>query len=326
LETVDLHVHLRGTIQPETARHLAAKNGAKLPRKLFRPDGAYRWSNFSEFLHVYNAIGSVIRSAADLEIIAEQYLLASARTGTIYVEFMLSPGHLASVGIPYEEQVVAVAAAADRAKASCGIECRLIATCVRHHGPQAAIDAAKLVAACPHPIVVGLGLTGDERRHEAREFKPAFDLARDAGLKLTAHAGEFRGADSVLDSLQHLQLDRIGHGVRSVESPSVLDQLCLRGIALEICLTSNVSLGLVANLDMHPFELLRGAGCVVTLGTDDPAYFETSAAREYFLAQQTFGLSARTLKEITYQAISAAFCDEVTKTILRRKMESNEVV
>jgi adenosine deaminase len=325
LETVDLHVHLRGTIAPDMARYLAARNGVELPCDLFRSDGTYRWSNFSEFLRAYDAVGAVVRTATDLETIAEKYLLTSALEGTIYVEFMLSPGHLANAGIPYEEQIFAVAAAADRARAACGIECRLIATCVRHHGPHAAVGVVKLVTGCPHPIVVGFGMTGNELQYEAIEFKAAFDIARDAGLKLTAHAGEFRGPESVLDSLQHLRLDRIGHGVRSVESPRALEELRLSGVGLEVCLTSNVALGLVTDVDAHPFERLRAAGCVVTLATDDPAYFETSVAREYSLAQQTFGLCERTLKEITHQAISAAFCDEATKAVLLRKVERDGI-
>jgi adenosine deaminase len=321
LQTIDLHVHLRGTLDPDMARNLAVKNCVELSGELFHPDGNYRWRSPAEFLRVYDSVGRVIRTPSDLQTVAQIYLMAVGYEGTIYVEFMLSPGHLSAAGIGYEEQLFAVTAAADRARACCGIESRLIATCVRHHGPKAAVEVAKLVTEHPHPMVVGFGLTGDERQFEAADFSEAFDIARDAGLKLTAHAGEFCGPHNILDSIRYLRLDRIGHGIRAVESTEALQELRLRGIELEVCLTSNLKLGIVKNIGEHPFEHLRAAGCAVTLATDDPAYFNTSPAREYLLARQTFGLSARSLKQITNRAISAAFCDEVTKTRLRRKLE-----
>ena len=319
---IDLHVHLRGTINPAAARLIADRNRLTLPLDIFDEDHTrYSWSNFTEFLQTYDKVGSVICNAADLEWIAEKYLLESAREGVLYVEFMLSPFHLIAAGIPYEDQLSAVSAASDRARESSGIECRLIPTCVRHHGPEIALKVAELVTSYQHPIVVGFGMTGDERRYNAADFVDAFRLAKDAGLKLTAHAGEFRGAESVEESVKKLYLDRVGHGVRSIESPHVIDMLQGSRVGLEVCISSNVALGLYSSAQEHPFEQLRKAGCLVTLATDDPAYFATSPQNEYLIAANAFSLSEVDCKQITLNAIDAAFCDDETKVRLRRLLD-----
>jgi len=319
---IDLHVHLRGTINPATARLLADRNGLALPPDIFDEDHTmYCWSNFTEFLRTYDKVGSVIRNAADLEWIAERYLLESAKEGTLYVEFMLSPFHLMAAGIPYNDQLLAVSAASDRAREVSGIECRLIPTCVRHHGPEIAFEVAELVAKHRHPIVVGFGMTGDERQYNASDFVYAFRRAKDAGLKLTAHAGEFRGAESVEESVRRLQLNRVGHGVRSIENPRVIEMLQSSGAGLEVCISSNVALGLYSSAQEHPFEQLRKAGCLVTLATDDPAYFATSPQNEYLIAANAFSLSEVDCKQITLNAIDAAFCSDETKVHLRRLLD-----
>src|SRR5262249_43305919 len=125
LPTIDLHVHLRGTLNHGMARRLAAKNCVDLPDKLFRPDGNYRWRGSAAFLQVYDAVCRVLRKMPDLRTVAQNYLMAVGHEGTIYVEFMLSPGQLLAAGISYEEQLLAVAAAADKAREFCGIESRL---------------------------------------------------------------------------------------------------------------------------------------------------------------------------------------------------------
>jgi adenosine deaminase len=321
---IDLHVHLRGTINPAAARLIAERNRLTLPSDIFDEDHTkYAWSSFTEFLQTYDKVGSVICNTADLEWIAETYLLESAREGVLYVEFMLSPFHLMAAGIPYKDQLAAVSAASDRAREASGIECRLIPTCVRHHGPEIAFEVAELVANHRHPIVVGFGMTGDERQYNASDFVHAFRLAKDAGLKLTAHAGEFRGAESVEESVKKLHLNRVGHGVRSVENPRVIEMLQSSGVGLEICISSNVALGLYPSAEEHPFEQLRKAGCLVTLATDDPAYFATSPKNEYLIAATAFGLSAVDCKQITLSAIDAAFCDNETKARLRQSLEGN---
>lgn len=318
---VDLHVHLRGTLARETVLELAERNSVSLPSALFA-DARYGWHDFSSFLETYDVITSVVRSAADLETVALAYLRRCATIGGVYVEFMLSPPDLARSGVPFSEQLKGLQAAADHAVQEWGIHSRLIATAVRHLGPEASIQAARMATSIQSDMLVGFGLTGDEHRYEAPEFTEAFQIARSEGLCVTAHAGEHRSADTVIEAIEVLSLDRVGHGIRASESPDVMRQLAEACMPLEICLGSNLALGLYDSVDQHPIRKLSGAGCAIVLGTDDPGFFDTDLRREYDLAliADSSLLEAR----ISTTAITAAFCDEGTKAKLRTMLSSRE--
>jgi adenosine deaminase len=268
---LDLHVHLRGTIGPSLARRLARRGNLVLDAALSHT-GRYMWSDFSGFLRAYDAVAAVVQNAGDLEEVAFSYLAATAAGGTLYVEFMLSPPDLLRNGISYSDQLAALNAARERSRSQFGIESRLIVTCVRHLGPEAALEAALLASSFTHPYVVGFGLTGDERQFAISDFAPAFRVARDAGLRLTAHAGEHCEAPSIREAVECLGLDRVGHGVRAPEDPSVMSFLAERRTGLEICISSNLALGLYASLDDHPLPQIVAAGIAVSLGTDDPGF------------------------------------------------------
>lgn len=316
---VDLHLHLRGTITAVTARRLAARNGISLPEYLLAVPG-YSWTDFSSFLRVYDRIASLVATATDLEEVAYDHLSSVAAEGTGYVEFMLSTPHEGRGGVTYEDQMAAIDAAADRALEETGIECRIIATAVRHLGPDAATTAARTAARGGSHRLVGFGLTGDERQYETALFREAFAIARAEGLRTTAHAGEHLGAGTIIEAIEVLGLDRVGHGVRAVASPEVMQTLAGLGTPLEICIASNVALGVCPDVGEHPVAALAEAGCAITLGTDDPAYFATSPAREYQLAGQI--LPSLTVERISRTAIRAAFCDEDTKASLLSRLEA----
>ena len=163
-------------------------------------------------------------------------------------------------------------------------------------------------------MLVGFGLTGDEHRHEVSEFAEAFRIARAEGLSTTAHAGEHRPAETVIEAIETLQLDRVGHGIRAVESPDVIRQLAEARMPLEICLSSNLALGLYPSIAQHPISRLSEAGCTVVLGTDDPGFFDTDLATEYDLALKAHPSLA--VERVSGNAIAAAFCDEPTRAVL----------
>jgi adenosine deaminase len=320
---VDLHVHLRGTIGPSLAQRLAARHGQSRSSEYFAQHIAYNWSGFSGFLEAYDKVAGLVRTATDLEDVAYSYLAASAEQGTAYVEFMLSPPDLLRDGVPYADQLEALTSAWKRSKEEFGIESRLIVTCVRHLGPEAALKAAYLAASAPHPYVVGFGLTGDERQFDVSAFVPAFQIAKDAGLRLTAHAGEHRCAQSIQEAVELLDLDRVGHGVRATEDVSVMSFLADRGTGLEICISSNVALGLYPSVDDHPLRQLLAAGVRIALGTDDPAFFNTTPAKECMLAAQNCSLDKRGVARIMHDSIELSFCDALTKSQLRSRLPSD---
>lgn len=299
---IDLHVHLRGTLTPAMARILAERNSMSLDAALWSAKG-YGWHDFTSFLRAYDHITSVVVTAQDLEEVTYDYLSRAAELGTTYVEFMLSPPDLMRVGVAFDDQLAALSAARDRALESHGIDCRMIATAVRHLGPDAAIEAAKVAAGRRNDMLVGFGLTGDERVFAASDFKEAFRIARSEGLRATAHAGEHLGPDTIIEAIEELGLERVGHGIRAVESESVTRQLASEKIPLELCLTSNLALNLYPSIGEHPVTRLAAAGCVTVLGTDDPSFFSTDIATEYKLAVGA-GLSAL---DITAKANTASF-------------------
>jgi adenosine deaminase len=183
---------------------------------------------------------------------------------------------------------------------------------VRNFGVEQAARVARSAASRPHPYVVGFNLAGDEANHPAGDFAEAFAIAADAGLGCTVHAGEWDGPRSIRAALA-LPVTRIGHGVRSIEDPSLVEELARRGIVLECCPTSNVVLGLYGSYEDHPLPALRAAGVKITLGSDDPPYFGASIGGEYELCREHFGFDDDELRAISRTAVEAAFCEETLK-------------
>ncbi|NQV99556.1 MAG: adenosine deaminase [Rhodospirillales bacterium] len=316
----ELHCHFEGTITPALMHRLAKRNGIEIPDNLVDADGAYIWTNFNGFLDAYDRASSVIRTPQDYYDITFDYLTSAAAEGAIYVEMFTSPDHAAEVGIGYTDMNAAIARAIDDAEQVAGIVGRMVATCVRHLGPDQALRVAETITANPHPYVVGFGMGGDEARHAAIDFAPAFDLAFAAGLSCTVHAGEVMGAASVEDALDALPVVRIGHGIRAIENLALVERLVAEGITLEVCPGSNLALGLYPDTAAHPLRALMKAGCRITLGSDDPPFFHTSIGAEYARATSDFGLSRESLVQFTRTAIDAAFVDEPTKARLREKL------
>lgn len=320
----ELHCHIEGAAPPDLVRRLAIRHGLDL-RGLFQPDGSYLWTDFTTFLAAYDLASSVFRTPEDYADLAEAYLVRSAGQGLIYSEIFISPDHARASGLSYPDYVQGLATGIERATARTGIEARMIAVGVRHLGADAVQGAAKEAVRHPHPLVVGFGLAGDERQGRAEDFSHAFALAGEAGLGLTAHAGEFGGAESVRDVLDHLAVSRIGHGVRAEEDPRLVNRLADEGIVLEVCPGSNVSLGLYDSYAAHPIARLRDAGVLVTINSDDPPFFHTTVAEEYDRTAEAQKWTRTDLREITRVAIEAAFCDETTRQTLRNRLSASNV-
>jgi adenosine deaminase len=305
----ELHVHVEGAAGPDLIRRIAARNRVPVPDGVFDADGGFRWRDFLDFLNTYDAATSVIRTGEDYRDIVYEYLVACAAEGAVYVELTASANHAAGVGLSDEEHLAALAQGIDDARAETGIEARVVMSCVRHLGPDKAREVARRTVEAPHPYVTGFGMGGDEANHPAGQFADAFAIAREAGLGLTVHAGEWDGPQSVRQGLA-LGVTRIGHGVRATEDPALVSELAERGTVLEVCPTSNVVLGLYPSYEAHPLPALRAAGVPVTLGSDDPPYWHASIGGEYEVAAEHFGLEEAALREITRTALRAAFVEE----------------
>lgn len=322
IKKAELHVHLEGTITPTLAHKLAKRNGLSIPEGLIGPDGqSYLSRDFLHFLQVYDTVAALIKKPQDYYDITFDYLRANALENTIYVEMMYSPDHAEQAsGIPSIQHLQAIQQAIDDAQSQFGIIGRIILTAVRHFGADAAIRVAQEITKASVPCVTGFGLGGDEINYPPKLFSKAYQIAADAGLYCTVHAGEFAPASGMIEAMEYLPIQRIGHGVQVIHSPEAIERLKERNIALEICPSSNIKLGLFKDFESHPFPILLESGINVSLNSDDPPFMSTTLAQEYQRTQHAYQYSDDEMNAITAMAIDCAFVDEETKNKLREML------
>ena len=316
----ELHCHIEGAASPDLVLRQAQKYNADASR--FIVDGRFVWHDFTSFLATYDFAADLFRSEDDYTRLADHYLTSLARDGAIYSEIFTSPDHGRKSGLSPQAYTDALGEGILRAKAKTGIEGRMIVTGVRHFGVESVEAAARFAARCGHPLVSGFGMAGEERFGDTDDYIRAFEIAREAGLGITVHAGELAGWESVEAALDAFRPARIGHGVRAIENPDLVRRLADEAIVLECCPGSNVALGVFPSFEAHPFRRLRDAGCKVTLSSDDPPYFQTSLLREYALAAEHFGMRDKDLAAVTRTAIEAAFVDRKTRTALLARLSA----
>lgn len=307
---VELHVHLEGAMPPETLLHLVQQHDLDLPVRTL--DDVRRWFTFRDFPHfveVYVAMSAALRTLDDLERLARDFLRGQAQQNIRYTEFTYTPyTHTKLKGWSIRDQHAALNRARWWAQAELGVEARMIFDIAREVPPAEGRITAEAVVdlfqADDHGLA-GLGLGGYEVGSPADKFADSFALARAVGVPLILHAGETAGPDSIRRALDQ-GAQRIGHGVRAVEDPALLAELRERQIALEVCPTSNIRLGIYPSLAEHPLPRLLEAGLIVTLGSDDPPLFETTLTGEYLCTADTFGLSVETYIDMTRAGIAVS--------------------
>lgn len=318
---LELHLHLEGAAPPAFIRAQAKRKNIDLSR-IFDDKGAYTYRDFVDFLRIYEAACSVLTTPQDFHDLTLAVLEQSAGHDVIYTEAFLSPDFCGGGDlIAWRDYLAAIETAAETAQTQLGITLRGCVTCIRHFGPEKARKIAQCAQETAGRFVTGFGLAGDENQFEPRDFAYAFDAAREAGLGLTAHAGEWRGPDGVRDTLRDLKVSRIGHGVRAIEDPTLVSELADMGTVLEVCPGSNIALQVYPNLRDHPIARLRDAGVSVTISTDDPPFFHTNMTLEYQRLAEVFDWDAPVFDALNQTALDAAFCDATTRTKLRQTLE-----
>lgn len=321
LPKVELHLHHEGAAPPEFIRQLAHEKRVDLSG-IFDDAGGYKYKDFVHFLSVYEAACSVLQTPEDFYRLTVEVLRICSENGAIYVESFLSPDFCGdSDVVAWKEYLHAIQEAAQFADKKHGIKSSGIVTCIRHFGPEKAKKSALCAAETIGDYIVGFGMGGDESQGEQGDFAYAFDMAREAKLRLTTHAGEWGGAESVRQAIFDLNVERLGHGVQVIEDQKLVEEVVARQIMLEVCPGSNVFLGVAPSLKEHPIKALRDQGVRVSISTDDPPFFHTTLSKEYNDLHQTFGWDVDDFKAINHDAIDAAFCDDATKEQLRAKLE-----
>ena len=321
LPKLELHLHLEGAAPPAFIRGLAAEKHVDISG-VFDEGGHYSYTDFWHFLKVYEAATSVLQTPEDYRRLTLAVLEESAAHGVIYTESFISPDFCGGRDLAaWRDYLAAIEDAAAEAQAKMGITLRAIVTPIRHFGPEKAREVAICAAETAGRFVTGFGIAGDEKVLEPKDYLWSFDCAREAGLGITAHAGEWRGPEHIRATLAALNPSRIGHGVRAIEDLALVDELAERGTVLEVCPGSNIALGLYPDWRKHPIGQLFDRGVKVTVSTDDPPFFHTTMSREWDRLADALDWDQGVFETLNRTALDAAFCDPETKDKIAKKLE-----
>lgn len=318
---VELHVHLNGAITEATASELARRHGADPTAALALVDGRYpgRYPDFGGFLDAYMAANQFVRTPDDLEYVAAQFARGQAAQGIVYTEAIFTA--MIPVRNGMDPAGMWAALRSGLRAGGPGTRITLVIDAIRDLGRADADATLALVEAADAPIV-GLCLTGIEGMAAVGDFLPFRQAARRLGLGFEVHAGEMGPPESIAASLDILEADRIGHGVAAIRDPVLLERLVRDRVALDVCPSSNVAIGLFPSLEAHPVAAFWHAGVNMTISSDDPPFFHTTLTDELRHVVRLAGLGRDDLAELQRRAARAAFAPETVRNELLAAIDS----
>src|SRR6266566_2227674 len=304
LPKAELHLHLEGSVTPATLVELRSRHGKESP--LAEAEALYQYKDFLGFLMAFKTLTEYLQTPEDYELIAYRLMEQLKAENVLHAEVYVSVG----VCLWRKQDFDAIFEGLERGRArgerEFGISILWIFDAVRQFGPGAAQEVFELAAKLRQRNVVAVGIGGDEQKAPPEPFRDAYTYAAAQGLRLTAHAGESAGPESIWGAL-NLGAERIGHGLTAYRDPELIEELATQQIPVEICLTSNLRTGCCGKICDHPVRRYFEQGLMLTLSTDDPAMFTTSLTNEYALAQAEFGFSDEHLRELARNSFEAAF-------------------
>ena len=321
LPKAHLHLHLTGGMRPATLAALAEEQGRRLPPGLLDPGGTRvdvtGLRGWNRFQRLYDAARDLLVGPEQVRRVVRELVEDEAAAGSGWLELQVDPTSYAPRLGGLQATVELVLDALARGTAATGVGTALVVAGNRTRHPGDAETLARLARRFAGRGVVGFGLSNDETRGVTGEFAKAFRLARDAGLVAVPHAGELRGPRSVRDAVELLGARRLGHGVRAVEDPGLLELLAARQVVCELCPASNVALGVLPDLAAVPVRALREAGVPVALGADDPLLFRSGLVAQYAAARDALGLDDRALADLAVCSVrGSAAPDDVRRRLL----------
>jgi len=327
LPKVDLHRHLEGALRLETMMDIAREHSITLPvephlRSLVQMQSEEPFT-FGNFLSKFQTLRLFYRSPEVITRVTREAIQDAAADNIVYLELRFTPVALSRAeDFPLAEVMDWVCDSAREAEQETGTVTRLIASVNRHENPSLAEKVAALAVERIPRGIVGLDLAGNEAEFSARPFASIFRQARQSGLKLTVHAGEWAGADNVREAIEDLEADRIGHGVRVLEDPETTALARERATPFEVCITSNYQTGVVRSLNEHPLPLMLEAGLNATIHTDDPSISQITLSDEFIIAHHGLSLSIDQIRERILAAAQAAFLLDGERGALIRRLEA----
>ena len=327
LPKVELHRHLEGSLRLQTMLEIADAHGITLPDSVLRLSGLVQVQDedpltFQNFLAKFNTLRLFYRSPEVITRVTREAVEDAARDNVRYMELRFTPVALSRAErFPLHDVIDWVCTSTAAAAAEFGIQVRLIASVNRHESPELAEQVAWLAAAHTEDGIVGMDLAGNEAEFSAEPFAGIFSEAKQAGLHLTIHAGEWAGADNVREAIEKVGAERIGHGVRVIDDENVVALARERGTTFEVCVTSNYQSGVVPALSNHPLPRMLQADLNVTLNTDDPSVSRIDLTHEFKLAHEDLGLPMNILKRSILAAAKASFLPADEREALHDQLE-----
>jgi adenosine deaminase len=324
LPKAELHLHIEGTLEPELAFALAERNGVQLPYagqdELRR---AYSFDDLQSFLNLYYALMAVLRTEDDFADLADAYLARAREQGVRHAEIFFDPQAHTARGVPIGTVIGGLSRALEAAPHKYGITTRLIMCFLRDESAESAL--ATFEAARPYlDRITAVGLDSAEVGHPPSKFREVYALAREAGLKCVAHAGEEGPAAYVWEALDVLGVDRVDHGVRCLEDERLVARLVADQVPLTVCPLSNVRLRVIDDLADHPLPAMLDAGLLVTVNSDDPAYFGGYADDNFTAVRDALGLDTETLRGLARNSFRASFLDEATREKYLKEVDAHQ--
>ena len=313
LPKAELHLHIEGSLEPEMMFTLAERNGIRLPyADVEALRAAYRFTKLQDFLDLYYRGMSVLQTEEDFYDLTLAYLRRAAEDNVRHTEIFFDPQGHTDRGVAFATVLAGIERALKDGERTLGITSRIILCFLRHLSTEAAMKT--LDEAIPYRgRIVGVGLDSSEKGHPPAKFKAVFDRARAAGFLTVAHAGEEGPPDYIWSALDDLKVSRIDHGVRALEDPDLMTELARRKMPLTVCPLSNLRLCVVDDMTAHPLKMMIDRGLVVTVNSDDPAYFGGYVNDNYYAVRQALALSDEELAMIARNSFGASFLDETTK-------------
>jgi adenosine deaminase/aminodeoxyfutalosine deaminase len=323
-----LHLHLEGTILPSTLVELSLRHDAR-PLTLAEAEALYEFTDFTGFMEAFKAVTRLLIGPEDYELAAWHMMEHLAEQGVVHAEVYISVGviYLWRNHDPaaFEPIFAGLERARERGERELGLSLYWIFDAVRHFTvPEAERVFLKAVELKPaHPSIIGIGLGGDERRTGSEPFRAFYAQAARAGLRLTNHAGETTGSEAIWEALA-IGSERIGHVVSAIQDENLVQELRAREVPLELCPTSNVRTGVCPSFAAHPLRRLFDLGLLVTLNSDDPAFFGSDLANEYLLAHTEQKFTRDELRQLARNSIRASFLPVETKAAWLARIDSIE--
>jgi aminodeoxyfutalosine deaminase len=316
LPKAELHVHHVGSASPRIVAELAQRHPGVVPSDPAQLADFYRFTDFDHFIQLYLATVALIRTPEDIRLLTYEVATEMAAQNIRYAELTCTPHTSVLNGIPIEGYVEAIEDARVAAEREHGIVLRWIFDIPGELGENSAEETLRMALEHGPETLIGFGLGGPEVGTSRPRFKPAFDLARAAGLHSVPHAGETTGPQTIWDALEALGAERIGHGTSAAQDPALLEYLAQHRIPLEVCPTSNIATRAVAGYPEHPVRAMVDAGVLVTINSDDPPMFGTTLNREYGIAAALLDLDATGVAGLAQNAVAASFLPDADKRVL----------